>query len=160
MKKPMTLDGYQVLAKEHDDLLRVQRPRVVAGISTAAAEGDRSENAEYIYGKKRLREIDKRLAYLSGLLKDVDIVEPSSLHGTLVCFGCTVVIEEDGGQTKRWQIVGEGESDTAKGTISWKAPMAKALLGKSVGDVVTVERPAGEIEVEVRELWFGNRKIA
>jgi transcription elongation factor GreB len=160
VKKPMTLSGFRALSKEHDELLRVERPKVVLGVSNAAAEGDRSENAEYIYGRKRLREIDKRLAYLSGLLGDVDIIDPSTLSGLKVCFGCTFVIEEDGGTRKKWQIVGEGESDTAKGTISWQSPMARALLGKSVGDVVTVERPAGEIQVELLELWFGSRKIA
>ena len=73
--------------------------------------------------------------------------------------GATVVIEEDSGAVKKWQIVGEGESDTAQGTISWKSPVARGLLGKRVGDVVVVERPAGELEVEVRELWFGDRRV-
>ncbi|HEY4222507.1 MAG TPA: GreA/GreB family elongation factor [Myxococcota bacterium] len=159
MKKPLTLPGFRVLNKEFDELSRVERPKVVVGVSNAAAEGDRSENAEYIYGKKRLREIDKRLQYLSSLLGDVDIVDPGSLTGTKVCFGCTVVIEEDGGHKRKFQIVGEGESDTAQGTISWKSPMARALLGKSVGDVVTVERPAGDLEVEVVELYFGARRV-
>jgi transcription elongation factor GreB len=158
-KKPLTLGGYRALLKEHEQLSKVERPKVVQGVANAAAEGDRSENAEYIYGRKRLREIDKRLAYLSTLLADVEIVDPASLAGTRVCFGSTVVIVEDGGAKKKWQIVGEGESDTAQGSISWKSPMARALLGKVVGDVVTVERPAGEIEVEVVELWFGDRKV-
>ncbi len=159
----MTLEGYRVLAGEHDALFRVERPKVVAGVTNAAAEGDRSENAEYIYGRKRLREIDKRLAYLGHLIKDVDIVDPAALHGRVVCFGCTVAFTEDhDGKTtkKKWQVVGEGESDTARGTISVGSPMARALLGKSVGDVVTVERPAGELEVTITELWFGARRIA
>ena len=160
VKKPLTLQGFRALSKEHEQLSRVERPRVVQGVSNAAAEGDRSENAEYIYGKKRLREIDKRLQYLSTLLADVEIVDPASLSGVKVCFGSTVVIEEDGGVRKKWQIVGEGESDTGQGTISWKSPMAKAVFGKTVGDVVTVERPAGDLEVEIVELWFGDRKIA
>jgi transcription elongation factor GreB len=159
VKKPMTLQGFRVLQKEHEQLSRVERPKVVQGVANAAAEGDRSENAEYIYGKKRLRELDKRLGYLSMLLADVDIIDPASLSGVKVCFGSTVVIAEDGAKPKKWQIVGEGESDTAHGTISWKSPMARALLGKLVGDVVTVERPAGEIEVEIVELWFGEKKI-
>jgi len=159
-KKPLTLQGYRSLMAEHDELAKHERPRVVQGVANAAAEGDRSENAEYIYGKKRLREIDKRLQYLSSLLGDVEIVDPATLSGDKVCFGCTVVIEEDGGAKKRWQIVGEGESDTARGSISWRSPMARALLGKRVGDVVTVERPAGELDVEVVELWFGERRIA
>lgn len=158
-KKPLTLPGYRALLAEHEQLSKVERPRVVVGVTNAAAEGDRSENAEYIYGKKRLREIDKRLQYLSSLLGDVEIVDPSTLSGDSVCFGCTVVIEEGSGAVKKWQIVGEGESDTAQGTISWKSPMARALLGKRAGDVVTVERPAGDIEVEVREIWFGERRV-
>jgi transcription elongation factor GreB len=158
-KKPLTLRGYRKLMAEHEQLTKVERPRVVVGVTNAAAEGDRSENAEYIYGKKRLREIDKRLQYLSSLLGDVEIVDPATLTGDKVCFGATVVIEEDSGAVKKWQIVGEGESDTAQGTISWKSPMARGLLGKRIGDVVVVERPAGELEVEVRELWFGDRRV-
>jgi transcription elongation factor GreB len=160
VKKPMTLQGYRTLFKEHEYLTKEERPRVVQRIADAAAEGDRSENAEYIYGRKRLRELDKRLAYLSQLLADVDIVDPATLSGDKVCFGCTVVIEEETGAIRKWQIVGEGESDTAQGSISVKSPMARALLGKRVGDVVVVERPAGEIEVEVKELWFGERRIS
>lgn len=165
MKKPLTLAGFRILSKEHEQLSRVERPRVVQGVTNAAAEGDRSENAEYIYGKKRLREIDKRLQYLGKLLGDVDIIDPVSLTGSKVCFGATVVFEEtndeDGRKLKKkWQIVGEGESDTANGTISWQSPMARALMGKQVGDVVTVERPAGEIQIKVLELWFVDRKIA
>ena len=161
-KCPLTLQGYRGLLAEHEQLHKVERPRVVTGVTNAAAEGDRSENAEYIYGKKRLREIDKRLQYLSSLLQDVEIVDPATLQGDKVCFGATVVIREAKGAkaaaTKKWQIVGEGESDTAKGTISWKSPMARALVGKGVGDTVTVERPAGEIDVEIVELWFGERR--
>jgi len=160
-KKPLTLQGYRALLAEHEELAKHERPRVVQGVANAAAEGDRSENAEYIYGKKRLREIDKRLQYLSSLLQDVEIVDPATLSGDKVCFGATVVIVEDGSRVKKkWQIVGEGESDTARGSISWRSPMARALLGKRVGDVVTVERPAGELDVEVVELWFGERRIA
>ena len=159
IKKPLTLNGYRALLAEHEQLSKVERPRVVVGVTNAAAEGDRSENAEYIYGKKRLREIDKRLQYLSSLLQDVEIVDTATLNGDTVCFGSTVVFEGDDGQTKRWQIVGEGESDTAAGTISWKSPVARALLGKRVGDIVVVERPAGELEIELKELWFGERRV-
>lgn len=159
-KKPMTLSGFRTLQKEHETLTKVERPVVLQRIADAAAEGDRSENAEYIYGRKRLRELDKRLAYLSTLLGDVEIVDPTTLSGSKVCFGATVVIEEAGGKKNRWQIVGEGESDTALGSISWRSPMARALLGKVVGDVVVVERPAGEIEIEVLELWFADRRVA
>ena len=162
-KRPLTLQGYRGLLAEHEQLHKVERPRVVVGVTNAAAEGDRSENTEYIYGKKRLREIDKRLQYLASLLQDVEIVDPATLQGEKVCFGSTAVILEPVARgsavQKKWQIVGEGESDTARGTISWQSPMARALMGKSVGDIVTVERPAGEIEVELIELWFGDRLV-
>ena len=155
--KLMTKEGYSILAAEYDQLYRVERPRVVQGVADAAAEGDRSENAEYIYGKKRLREIDKRLQYLSRLLKDVQIVDRSTVRSKIVCFGATVVIEEEDGTRREWTIVGEGEADARQGTISWKAPLASALMGKSVGDVVTVTRPAGEIEVEIVGLKFAGK---
>jgi transcription elongation factor GreB len=158
-KRPMTLDGYRALAAELDELVRVERPRVVTGVTNAAAEGDRSENAEYIYGKKRLREIDKRANYLSSLLKDIEVVEPAHLSGDQVVVGATVVFEEDGKQ-RRYTIVGEGESDTAKGSISYVSPVAKAMLGKRVGDSVVVTRPAGEVDIDIVELWFGTRRIA
>jgi transcription elongation factor GreB len=157
-RRPMTAAGFKALSAEYNELMNVERPKVVAGVATAAAEGDRSENAEYIYGKKRLREIDKRLQYLGKLLKDVEVVDPSTLRGDTVSFGATVVIEGDDGKRATWTIVGEGEADTRDGTISWKSPMARALLGKKVGDTVTVERPAGEIEVEVVALRFGAAK--
>lgn len=160
MKNPMTKTGYQRLLAERDELLRVTRPKVVKGVTDAAAEGDRSENAEYIYGKKRLREIDKRLQYLSTLLKDVQVVEPEGLSGVRVCFGSTVVVLDEDGHKKKWTLVGEGESDLKEGTISWKSPVARALLGKQVGDVVEIERPKGMVEFEVVGLIFGKRHIA
>ena len=156
-KRPMTAAGFRTLSREYEELMNVERPKVVAGVANAAAEGDRSENAEYIYGKKRLREIDKRLQYLGKLLKDVEVVDPSTLRGDKVCFGATVVIEDDDGKRAKWTIVGEGEADTRQGTISWQSPMARALLGKKVGEVVTVDRPAGEIDVEIVGLEFAGR---
>lgn len=154
MKKYLTREGFKRIAEEHRKLFEEVRPVVVEGIATAAMEGDRSENAEYIYGKKRLREIDKRLRYLSSLLKDVKIVDPENIKSDRVCFGATVVIEDEAGIKKEWTIVGVGEADAKEGTISYKSPLAKALLNKKVGDVVVIERPADEIEVEILELKF------
>jgi transcription elongation factor GreB len=154
-KKPMTRKGFEKLAAEHDELLLVERPKVVNGVQIAAAEGDRSENAEYIYGKKRLREIDKRLRYLGGLLKDIKLVDPEYLEGAKVCFGSTVTVTDEDGVIRTYTIVGEGEADG--NAISWLSPVAKALLGKKVGDVVLVRRPAGEIEFEISDLHFGER---
>lgn len=155
LTKPLTKAGYGSLAAEYDRLLRTDRPKVVAGIAEAAAEGDRSENAEYIYGKKRLRELDKRLQYLAKLLKDAEVIDPRTLTGDTVCFGSTVTVEQEDGTRQTWMIVGEGEADAAQGTISWKAPMATALMDKRVGDVVEVRRPAGLIEVEIVGLQVG-----
>jgi len=149
LTKPMTRPGYIRLADEFNNLRNVERPRVVEKIATAAAEGDRSENAEYIYGKKRLRELDKRLRYLSELLKDVQIIDLPSGSLFVVSFGATVEILENYTSRKRYTIVGVGESDAQKGTVSWQSPMGKALFGKKVGDTVTVRRPIGDLEVEI-----------
>jgi transcription elongation factor GreB len=156
--KPLTREGFKKLAGEHDQLMLVERPKVLQGIQIAAAEGDRSENAEYIYGRKRLRELDKRLRYLGGLLKDVTLVDPESLEGDRVCFGSTVTVMDEDGKERTYTIVGEGEAEFHQGGISFKSPVAKALHGKRVGDVVVVHRPAGEIEFEVVGLKFGSRE--
>jgi transcription elongation factor GreB len=153
----MTREGFNVLADEHEWLARTERPKVLAAIQVAAAEGDRSENAEYIYGRKRLRELDKRLRYLDGLLTDVQIVDIEFLRGPKVCVGATVTILDEEGETKIWTIVGEGEADHRKSTISWKSPVAKALIGKSVGDSVLAPRPKGDIQLEIMDLHFGKR---
>lgn len=154
-KRPLTVRGYKALSEEHNRLFHVERPKVVDGIATAAAEGDRSENAEYIYGKKRLRELDKRIRYLGKLLDEVKVVDPSSLSGSTVCFGSTVTVLTEEGEEKTWTIVGEGETEYTENGISWKSPVAKALLGKQVGDWVDVERPAGLISFEILSLQFG-----
>lgn len=156
-KRPITRSGFNKLAAEHDELLLMERPKVVQGIAIAAAEGDRSENAEYIYGKKRLRELDKRLKYLGQLLKDVKVVDPEALSGNRVCFGATVVVLDEEGVTKEYTIVGEGESDHREHSISYQSPVAKALMGKRVGEVVTAHRPAGDIELEIVDLKFAGR---
>ena len=152
--KPMTPAGYKRIAEEHRELLEDQRPGIVQGIAIAAAEGDRSENAEYIYGKKRLREIDKRLRYLSSLIKDVEIIDPQFIRSDRVEFGATVTIENEEGEQRTWTIVGNGEADVDRGTISWKSPLAKAVLSKKVGDVVELLKPKGEEELEILEIRY------
>lgn len=154
LKKPLTKNGHFKLASEHEHLVRVERVKVVEGIAIAAAEGDRSENAEYIYGKKRLRELDKRIRYLNHVLKDAQIIDPLKLRSDRVCFGATVTIEDENGQQKTWMLVGDGESDHKEGKISWKSPVAKALFGKKIGDIVTAERPAGSIDLEILDICF------
>lgn len=154
-KKQLTRRGYQRLAEEHRHLLEDVRPKVVEGVATAAAEGDRSENAEYIYGRKRMREIDKRLRYLTGLLKDVQIVDPENIRSDRVEFGASVTVVDEEGEEVTWTIVGMGEADVAERTISAASPLAKALLNKRVGDVVTFRRPKGEVELEITAIQFG-----
>ncbi len=153
----MTRRGFEAMAKEHDEMFLVERPKVVQGIATAAAEGDRSENAEYIYGKKKLRELDKRIQYLGGLLKQVKLVDPENLQGDTVCFGSTVVVVDDKGKEREYTIVGEGESDYIPGSISQKTPIAQALFGKKVGTVVTAHIPAGDLDLEIVGLKFAGR---
>src|ERR1700688_3580719 len=123
--------GFLKLRAEFDELSLRERPKVVAGVSTAAAEGDRSENAEYIYGKKRLREIDKRLQYLSRLLKNPRVIDRSMVSTKVVSFGSRVSVINSEGARYSWTIVGEGEADFRGGTISDQAPVAKAIFGKS-----------------------------
>ncbi len=154
----LTKKGHQSLVTQFEELSKTERPRVVKGVADAAAEGDRSENAEYIYGKKKLREIDKRLSYLSNLLKDTKIIDPAHLDGDIAQFGSTVVIEDEEGVRKTWTIVGEGEASIREGTISYRAPVAKALLGRSAGEYVSVERPAGKMEYEIVEVRHGDVK--
>lgn len=152
----ITLEGYRRLAAELDNLQRVERPRVCNEVTEAAAQGDRSENAEYIYGKKRLREIDKRLAFIQARLDLLKVVDPRESEGSQqVFFGATVTVEDENGKRSTYQIVGEDELD-AKGTrISINGPMASALLKKKVGEVATVKRPAGEVDVTVVKVTYG-----
>lgn len=152
MSKKLTRLGHQRLSQEYEELMFKKRPKVVKGIGDAAAEGDRSENAEYIYGKKHLREIDKRLQYLGALLKKVQVIDPEHQPTEQVNFGCTVTIQDESGVTKKYKIVGEGETDFYPDSISEKSPVAQALLGKEVGDVVEVHRPRGVSEVEILEI--------
>ena len=140
----ITPTGYKKLTEEVEFLLRKERPRVVQEVSDAAAQGDRSENAEYIYGKKRLREIDRRLNFLSSRLKDVQVVDPSIARGELVYFGATVDLEDEEGRAVTWQIVGVDETDPPNGRISWRSPLGRALLKRRAGDGVTFQRPGGD----------------
>jgi transcription elongation factor GreB len=153
-KKPITPEGYRRFQKELESLWHGERPRVVQEVADAAAHGDRSENAEYIYGKKRLREIDRRIRYLSGLLENLQIVEPTSMACDKVKFGATVEYEDEDGNRRRYQLVGEDEVDAKQGRISAKSPIGRAILGKKVGDVVTIKRPAGDVDAEVLQILY------
>lgn len=153
-QKLLTKPGYLVLYRELEQLVNVERPRVLQGIQDAAAEGDRSENAEYIYGRKRLREMDKRIQYINRLFDGVRVIDPTELKGDRVAFGATVSVEDSDGRKHRWTIVGEGETGIGGETISWKSPVAKALHGKRVGDFVDVSRPIGETTFEILAIEF------
>ena len=135
-------EGAQRLGAEAERLLRVERPRVCNQVSAAAAEGDRSENAEYIYGKKRLREIDKRLQFLGKLLDEMVVVSVPTAAQKVV-FLTWVIIEDAAGQRRSVRIVGQDETDAGAGHISWRSPVGRALLNKRVDDEVTVETPGG-----------------
>jgi transcription elongation factor GreB len=131
---------------------------VTAEVAAAAAQGDRSENAEYIYGKKRLREIDRRVRFLSKRLDVVQVVEPSEEQEGKVYFGAWVTIEDEDEKRSTYRIVGTDEPDSAKGWISVESPVARALLGKSAGDVVTVQRPKGPTDVTIVSIRYRETK--
>ena len=152
----LTKKGYSRLRAEFDELSLKERPKVVQGVSNAALKGDRSENAEYIYGKKRLREIDKRLQYLSYLLKNPTIIDSAKVNTEAVSFGCKVVVKDDEGEQKTWTIVGEGEADFKERTISAEAPVARALLGKKVGELVEVELSQGIVVYKIVKISVGD----
>ncbi len=158
-QNPLTPAGYQKLHEEHAHLWKKVRPEVVKRIADAAAEGDRSENAEYIYGKKRLRELDSRIRYLSSLLDNARVVDPESLAGDTVRFGATVELVDEADLSVTWTIVGVGEADPALGTISLKSPLAMALLGKGIGEEVAVQLPDGKAWYEIENVYFGTKNV-
>jgi transcription elongation factor GreB len=150
----LTPAGAKQLADELQHLVSVERPKVVREVAEAAAQGDRSENAEYIYGKKRLREIDRRVRFLTQRLDAAVVVRPEELGGDVVRFGAVVVVADEDGQHKTYRLVGPDESDPGKGKLSFQSPMGQALMKRRVGDVVVVRRPAGEIELEIVSLSY------
>jgi len=146
MTNLISAEGLKKLQDEYNYLWKVERPKVVQGVSDAAAEGDRSENAEYIYGKKRLREIDYRLKHLGSRLKHLKIgVTPA--NPVSVCFGCWVTYEDEEGNVRCYQLVGPDEFDVSAGKISIDSPVGQALLNKRVDDEVTLKRPNGDLNV-------------
>lgn len=150
----ITPDGFEKLRLEYVTLLNDERPKVVVTVTWAASNGDRSENADYQYGKKRLREIDKRLHFLQKRMESAEVIDPKKLKSDKIIFGATVVIEDEDGQKKTYQIVGADEFDIAKNKISWKSPVAKALLGKKVDDEVKILKPSGDETVVIVEIQF------
>lgn len=146
----ITPEGLARVRAEYDELFGVERPKIVETVSWAASLGDRSENADYIYGKRRLREIDRRLAYLGRIMKDAKVVDPSKQQARdQVRFGATVELADEDDQRRTVTIVGDDETDASAGRIGWSAPLTRALIGAKVGDERTVRLPAGEKSYEV-----------
>ena len=139
---------------ELDQLWRVERPRVTQAVSEAAAQGDRSENAEYTYGKKRLREIDSRVRFLRKRLDDMVVVTQTPSDRSRVFFGAWVDIEDEAGSVQRHRIVGPDEFDAAPGYISMDSPLARALLGKRLDEEITVRTPAGERSLVITAIEY------
>ena len=149
-KNYMTPEGFARLRSELDQLMRKERPDVVKVVSWAAGNGDRSENGDYIYGKKRLREIDRRVRYLSKRLANAEVVDAARRAKTdQVFFGATVTTANARNEERTIKIVGVDEVDLAKGHVSWISPIAKALLKAEAGDVVKLRTPNGVEELEI-----------
>jgi transcription elongation factor GreB len=155
-KNYMTPGGFRQMQDELGDLCRVERPRTVEAVSVAAANGDRSENGDYIYNKQRLREIDRRIRYLTKRLESAEVVDPQQqIRRDRIFFGATVGYVNEAGQEHRVTIVGVDEADLAKGMVSWTSPVARALTGAAAGDVVEVRLPAGRDWLEIVDISYG-----
>ena len=151
----ITPGGHARIRTELEQLLRVERPQVVSVVQWAASNGDRSENADYIYGKRRLREIDRRIRFLTWRLDRAEIVDPARRENTeQVFFGATVTVCDEQGLANTYQIVGVDETDSARGRISWVSPLARALLKSRAGESVRFQSPAGWREVEVLSVAY------
>lgn len=145
----ITPAGFEKLTTEHDQLLLTERPDILKVIQWAAGNGDRSENADYIYGKKRLREIDRRMRFLKKQIDNANIVNPELITSDSVMFGATITIQDENKMKRTYSIIGTDEIDTAKNWISHKSPIGRALMGSEQGDIVEVKTPNGLKELEV-----------
>ncbi|MDX1804597.1 MAG: transcription elongation factor GreB [Alcanivorax sp.] len=152
--KYITPEGYRMLNDELQYLWKEKRPVVTQAVQEAAAQGDRSENAEYIYGKKQLREIDRRVRFLSKRLDDMTVVDRLPEDQSRVFFGAWVELENDDGGLETYRLVGPDETDAGKGYISIDAPLARALLKQQVEDEVAVQTPTGERCLIINRIWY------
>jgi len=151
----ITPQGFARIRAEYEQLFAVERPKIVETVSWAASLGDRSENADYLYGKKRLREIDRRLSYLSKAMKSANLVDPARQEQRdTVRFGATVELADEDDARRILTLVGEDEADASAGQISWAAPIARALIGAKVGDERIVRLPAGEKSYEIISIRY------
>ena len=153
-KNYITPKGFAKLQAELHQLVRLERPEVTKTVAWAAGNGDRSENADYIYGKKRLREIDKRVRFLTHRIDLAVIVDPVSIMAKKVQFGASIQISDEEGIIKTISIVGVDEIDTQKGFISWRSPLGSSLIGKEVGDTIEVRTPKGLITFLILEIIY------
>lgn len=153
-KNYITPLGLKRLFDEQNYLLKQDRPAVTKVVTWAASLGDRSENADYQYGKKRLREIDRRLRFLAKRIDAAEEVDPEKISTDKVQFGATVTIEDEEESKKNFSIVGVDETDTGKTYISWRSPIGSALIGKEVGDEVIVRTPLGEVEYSIVKIKY------
>jgi transcription elongation factor GreB len=154
-KNYITPQGFARLQQELLTLIDEERPKVVDIVHWAASNGDRSENGDYIYGKKRLREIDRRIRFLTKRMDMASITDPSVHHGSdQVFFGATVTYEDAEGQTQTVTILGTDEADSAKGQVSWVSPIARALIKSRVGDVVQLQTPAGVKQLDIVQVTY------
>lgn len=154
MRNYLTPQGIEKLRAELHALLHVERPKTVEVVSWAASNGDRSENGDYIYGKRRLREIDRRIRFLSKRLEIAEVVDPATQKGDRILFGASVTIQGENGGARVVYIVGIDEADPASGKVSWLSPLAKALLQAREGDAVVLRSPSGEEEIEVVKIEY------
>jgi transcription elongation factor GreB len=154
MTNYITAQGAKRLQDELAQLRSKERPKVVQEVADAAAQGDRSENAEYIYGKKRLREIDRRMHFLTKRLESATIVLPRTDGEERIFFGATVEVEDEDGNVASYRIVGEDEIDLKRGDVSWKSPLARVLLKRKAGDSVSFRKPSGEIELTILSVRY------
>ena len=146
----ITPAGYRRLREEYEALFATERPKLVETIAWAAANGDRSENGDYIYGRKKLREIDRRIDFLSKRMRAANVVDPADQpERGKVWFGATVTLVDEDDQERVVTLVGEDETDAAKGLISWRSPIGRAIRGAAVGDLRRVMLPSGERELEI-----------
>ncbi len=152
---PITPEGAQKLQAELEQLWKTERPRVTQEVADAAAQGDRSENAEYIYGKRRLREIDGRVRFLRKRLDEVTVVQPGEVADPdRIFFGAWVTLEDESGEERRYRLVGPDEFDVERGLVSVASPISRVLLGREAGDEITVKRPAGPVSYIVTGISY------
>ena len=152
MTNLISAEGLKAIQDEFDQLWKVERPKVVQGVADAAAEGDRSENAEYIYGKKRLREIDRKLKQLGSRLKVLKVAPVLKSVPKHICFGCWVTYEDEDGNSRCYKLVGPDEFDVSRGWISIDSPVGQALLHKQLDDEVVIKRPNGNLIVYITDI--------